>query len=401
MTRKRLYDHPSDMEPLLPEDREGKLAALSLAVIRRSERLRGALHPITRRGVVDLVRSMNSYYSNLIEGHRTMPRDIDSALRQEFSRDAKRRSLQQLHWAHVETQRWMDSALPAMKPTDICGTEFLCRLHHEFYVRLPEDLRWAEGADGKRHPVEPGKLRVATVSVGIHVPPAHEKLEKFLERFAGFYGPLVMPMPQGLVAAVAAHHRLAWIHPFLDGNGRVTRLFTQAWLQVAGASADGLWTLARGFARRQQDYRAMLAGADERRLNDIDGRGCLSERRLGEFCEFALSTAVDQLDFMHDLLDLDGMQRRIGGYGARLEAASELPSGGAEVLREVFLRGEMARGAVARVVGASARTGQTVTRELLKQGLVVSDSPKGSLRLGFPASAAGSYFPSLFPAGAD
>jgi hypothetical protein len=122
---------------------------------------------------------------------------------------------------------------------------------------------------------------------------------------------------------------------------------------------------------------------------------------LGEFCEFALSIAVDQLDFMHELLDLDGMQRRIGGYGARLEAASELPSGGAEVLREVFLRGEMARGEMARVVGASARTGQTVTRELLKQGLVVSDSPKGPLRLGFPAPAAGSYFPNLFPAGAD
>jgi len=115
MTMKRLYDHPSDMEPLLPEDREGRLVHLGLEVIRRAERSRGGLHPVTRRGVAELVRSMNSYYSNLIEGHRTMPRDIDAAVRREFSSNAKRRTPQQLHWAHVETQRWMESALTGIR----------------------------------------------------------------------------------------------------------------------------------------------------------------------------------------------------------------------------------------------------------------------------------------------
>ena len=401
MTMKRLYDHPSDMEPLLPEDREGRLVQLGLEVIRRAERLRGGLHPVTRRAVIELVRSMNSYYSNLIEGHRTMPRDIDAAARQEFSEDAKRRSLQQLHWAHVETQRWMESVLTGMKAAELCGAEFLCRLHREFYLRLPEEARWVEDAGGKRHAVEPGALRVSPVTVGIHAAPAHGELERFLGRFAAFYGPLVQATPQGLVAAAAAHHRLAWMHPFLDGIGRVARRFTQGWLQRAGAAAEGLWTLARGFARRQQDYKAMLARADERRLNDFDGRGYLSERRLGEFCEFALTTAVDQLDFMHELLDLQGMQRRIAGYAERRESASELPKGAGAVLRTAFLRGEIVRGEVARVIGVSPRTGQTVTRELLKQGLLLSDSPKGPLRLGFPGAAAGSYFPNLFPAGAE
>ena len=398
---KRLYDHPSDMEPLLPEDRDGRLAALGLEVIRLSEQLRGSLHPITRRGVMDLVRSMNSYYSNLIEGHRTMPGDIDSALRHEFSGDAQQRGLQQLHWAHVETQRWMESAVSGLKGAEICGEEFLRGVHREFYLRLPEELRWVEDAKGRQHAVEPGAWRTALVTVGIHAPPAHEQLGKFLGRFADFYGPLVQPTPHGLVAAAAAHHRLAWIHPFLDGNGRVTRLFTQAWLQLAGASSDGLWTLSRGFARHHRDYKSMLARADERRLNDFDGRGYLSERRLGEFCEFALTTAVDQLNFMRELLDLEGMQRRIMGHGERRESAAELPSGAGLVLREVFLRGEIARGDVARIVGVSARTAQTVTRTLLSEGLVLSDSAKGPIRLGFPAKAAAHYFPNLFPAGAE
>lgn len=398
---KRLYHHPADMEPLLPEDRDGRLVGLGLEVIRRAERLRGGLHPITRRGVAELVRSMNSYYSNLIEGHRTMPGDIDAAVRQEFSSNPKRRSLQQLHWAHVETQRWMESTLTGMKVTELCEMGFLCQLHREFYQRLPEDARWVEDAHGKQHSVEPGELRGSLVTVGFHVAPAHAELERFLRRFAEFYGPLVQATPQGLVAAAAAHHRLAWIHPFLDGNGRVTRLFTQGWMQCAGAAAEGLWTLARGFARKQQDYKMMLARADEGRMNDYDGRGNLSERRLGEFCEFTLTTAVDQLDFMHELLDLQGMQRRIMGYAERRESASDLPKGAGAVLREVFLKGEIIRGEVAHIIAASPRTGQTVTGELLKQGLLLSDSPKGPLRLGFPSAAVGSYFPNLFPAGAD
>jgi hypothetical protein len=104
---------------------------------------------------------------------------------------------------------------------------------------------------------------------------------------------------------------------------------------------------------------------------------------------------------MEGLLSLDGMLNRIAGYAERREAAKELPKGSAGVLREIFLRGEIARGDVPRIIGASPRTAQKVTGELLWQRLVTSSSPKGPLRLGFPADAAGEYFPNLYPAGAD
>jgi Fic family protein len=71
------------------------------------------------------------------------------------------------------------------------------------------------------------------------------------------------------------------------------------------------------------------------------------------------------------------------------------------VLREIFLRGEILRGDISRIIGASLRTAQKVTGHLLAQGLVTSLSPKGPLRLGFPADAAGYYFPNLYPAGTD
>src|SRR3989442_417161 len=163
----------------------------------------------------------------------------------------------------------------------------------DFEPLLPEDrdgrlaalglelLRQVEGHDGKKYPVQPGELRAAEVSVGHHIPPASKHLSAFLRRFAEFYGPLVQPTPHGFVAAAAAHHRLAWIHPFLDGNGRVARLFTHAWFARAGIDGAGLWTISRGLARAQQEYRARLANADERRVNDLDGRGYLSQRYLG------------------------------------------------------------------------------------------------------------------------
>jgi Fic family protein len=400
-TSKRLYDHPSDMEPLLPATDGGPLPGLALAVIRGAERLRFALHPITRLLVADLVRSMNSYYSNLIEGHRTRPHDIDAAIRQDFSDDPAQRSLQIQHLAHMEVQSAMAARLPAMAAGDICSAGFIGWLHEEFYRRLPEEFRQLGDKPGKFHEIHPGKLRPAEVSVGRHMAPASEKLPEFLKRFAEFYSPLVTPEPASLVAAAAAHHRLAWIHPFPDGNGRVARLFTLAWFMKAGIDSDGLWTLSRGLARKKADYQNALANADERRMNDFDGRGYLSQRYLSQFCEFILATAADQVGFMQETLSLDGMVDRITGYCKQRESAGELPGGSALVLREIFLRGEIARGEVARIIGASARTAQKVTGQLLAERLVISGSPKGPLRLGFPAAAAGYYFPNLYPAGAD
>jgi len=248
---------------------------------------------------------------------------------------------------------------------------------------------------------QPGELRRGEVSVGRHMAPASKNLGEFLKRYADFYGPRVSTEPRSLVAAAAAHHRLAWIHPFLDGNGRVARLFTLAWFIKAGADSDGLWTISRGLARRKAEYQVALANADEKRMNDFDGRGYLSHRHLGEFCQFFLSTAADQVEFMQELLGLEGMLNRIVGYGERREFAKELPGGSALVLREIFLRGEIARGDVPRIIAASPRTAQKVTGELLAQRLVSSGSPKGPLRLGFPSDAAGHYFPNLYPAGAD
>ena len=82
----------SAMEPMLPEDREHRLADIATDLVARASALAGRLHPILRDSIGNLVRSMNCYYSNLIEGHATTPVDIERALASDFSAEPAKRT---------------------------------------------------------------------------------------------------------------------------------------------------------------------------------------------------------------------------------------------------------------------------------------------------------------------
>jgi Fic family protein len=340
---------------------------------------------------------MNSYYSNLIEGHRTHPADIERALAKDYSTEPAQRALQLESAAHVEVQHLAEQRLDEDPEIDICSAEFLTWIHHEFYERSPEEFRRVEGDGGEASIVIPGQLRKEEVKVGRHIPPVADSLPQVMHRFAQTYGSDRLSQTQKVIAAAASHHRLAWIHPFLDGNGRVTRLFTHAFLKKARIDGHGIWTVSRGFARGRDEYVSALAGADSLRQGGLDGRGNLSERGLTSFCKYFLETALDQIQFMTELLDLDGIQRRIAGYAERQAFLGELPVEGGYILREVFLRGEMPRGEAARVTGKPERTARRILKQLLEMGLLKSETDKGAVRMAFPSKVAGWWFPRLYP----
>jgi Fic family protein len=384
------------MEPLLPRDPDGRLASLALDLIRGTERLSGMAHPVTRREIVALVRGMNSYYSNLIEGHRTRPKDVVAALQMDFSHEPKHKNLQLLHAAHLAAQSEMENRLAAEPQTNIYAADFVCWIHGAFYKALPAQLRQVEETDGATHPGTPGFLRIKDVAVGHHLPPPASHLNQFLKRFEDFYLRTPKSNLDRIIATTAAHHRFSWIHPFDDGNGRVARLLTQAGFIQSGVDGGGLWSISRGLGRKRQEYYDHLRRADEKRLTDHDGRGYLSEKRLHEFCEFMLETALDQVQFMTGLLQLDTLTERIMAFAAVKEQGRELPRGSGRVLREVFLRGEIPRGDAGFLIGKTSRTAQSVIRVLLEKGLLKSPSPKGVLTIGFPEESLGIYFPNLF-----
>lgn len=401
MTEKAIYRNISQMEPLLPSVTDSSLADLAIEVIRQSAALSTSLHPTTRQAVIELVRSMNSYYSNLIEGHNTHPVDIERALEKDYSHDPAMRAMQMESAAHIDVQRLIENRLQEKPDEDICEQTFLCWIHSEFYARLPEEFCHVQMPDGTAKKVSPGELRKDDVTVGRHIAPAYEALPNFLTRFQTGYSPTRLNAINKVIAAAASHHRLTWIHPFLDGNGRVTRLFTHAYLIKAQIDGHGLWTVSRGFARNRNDYLAALAGADAHRQGNMDGRGNLSNRGLIVFCTFFLKTVLAQIDFMSGLLDLDGLQKRIAGYVERQVSFGELTPEASYLLREALLRGEVPRGEAARITGRPERTARRILKSLIDKKLLFADTEKGPVRLSFPASVAGYYFPRLYPEGVE
>jgi len=389
------------MEPMFPDYTKGpNLSELVIEVIRKSSALSSTLHPVTRQGVVELVRSMNSYYSNQIEGHHTHPADIEKALAKDYSHEPAKRAMQMESVSHIEVQRLIEHRLKEEPRINICSTEFLCWIHKEFYDRLPEEFLFVDSKDGKKE-IIPGELRKDEITVGRHLAPASSSLPGFLERFNEVYGNTRLGQIEQIVAAAASHHRLAWIHPFLDGNGRVTRLFSHAYLIKTRIDGHGLWTVSRGLARNRDAYLAALAGADEHRQGDLDGRGNLSNKGLLNFCGFFLEIALDQVEFMSSLLELDAMKRRISGYVERQVRLGELQEESIYLLSEVFLNGEIQRGEASRVTGKPERTARRILKDLLEKSLLISDSEKGPVRLAFPVKIAAYYFPRLYPEGVE
>jgi Fic family protein len=396
------------MTPLMPEgSKADHLKDMAMDVIKKSAALGGQQNRITLDSLRDMLRIINSYYSNLIEGHNTHPYDIVRAMEQKYDAEPAKRNRQKESVAHIAVQIKMEKRLEIEPQLNIVSKDFLCYLHREFYKQLPEEFRIATDPETKREiTVVPGEVRDEWVKVGRHVPPESAHLEELLDRFQEAYAPEKHYGAEKIIALAAAHHRLMWIHPFLDGNGRVARLLTEAYFQKAGVTGFGLWSVSRGLARKKADYKAALSLADAIRRNDLDGRGNLSNEGLMDFCHFFLEVCLDQVDYMGTMLRLDGVVERIKSYIDLRERGSILgPSGikeplrpeAARMLQEVLVFGAVTRGNIIKASGLGVRTGRTLLGQLIEEGLLTSGSPKGEVKLGFPIHAAAWFFPDLYP----
>ncbi len=384
------------MEPMLPPDGDRELEDLAMELATKASGLASQLVPTVRESLGDLVRSMNCYYSNLIEGHDTHPRDIDRALTQEdYSSDPEKRALQHEAVAHIEVQRLIDYHEDLEEKTT--NQNYLIWLHQEFCRRMPDELLWVQNPNtSERIRVVPGKLRDGGVQVGKHIPPGAEALPLFLERFAAAYDSNRLSKVRQIIALGAAHHRLLWIHPFYDGNGRVTRLMSHASLIRYGVGSS-LWSVARGLARNANEYKTLLMATDALRRGDLDGRGTLSTQALKDFCVFFLKTCIDQVDFMASLLEPNDLLRRMRIHIEEEVDRGQLPKGSFPILREALLAGEVLRGQTASLTGYGERMARNVVSDLIKKGYLKSDSTRAPLILSFPLDAIERWFPKLYP----
>lgn len=383
------------MEPLYigeSSPHRGHLNDLAIELAARSAGFRRSLPEGIRVALADLVRSMNCYYSNLIEGHNTHPIDIERALKNDYSADLKRRDLQLEAKAHIAVQQWIDTG-GLRRNAAKAGA--IRDIHRRFCALLPEDLLWVEEPQtGERLRVVPGELRSRDVKVGQHVPISPGALPRFLAKFEESYGKL--GKLDSIIAAAGAHHRLAWIHPFLDGNGRVARLMSHGML-LDSLDTGALWSVARGLARNVGDYKGHLASCDLERRNDLDGRGNLSEEELAKFTRFFLDVCLDQVSFMEGLVQPNRLRARILMWAEEEVRLGGLPPKAGAVLEAVLYRGELPRGDIASILGQSTRHGRRIVNDLVAYDVLVSEGPRSPYRLAFPATLAPRWMPGLFP----
>jgi len=387
------------IEPARVEDVPEAISDIVAELAAASAKLGHALNPRTAANLADLVRIMNTYYSNLIEGHNTRPKDIERALAGQFDKNKERRNLQLEAAAHVHVQAQLDAMCTENRLPEPASGDFIRWLHREFYKGAPNDVLRIEGA-GRAFVMEPGAWRSLPehdVAVGRHQPPSSDRVGDFMAYFAERYRFAGLGKAARIMAIPAAHHRLNYIHPFPDGNGRVSRLMSHAMAHSAGIGAHGLWSISRGLARglkSRKEYPEMMDLADTPRQGDLDGRGNLSRRALIEFTSWFLHICLDQINFMSDLFELDTLARRLRTL---VERSESLKPESARLLEEALIRGEFERGDVSRITGLPERTARRVLTDVIATGLLASDTPKGLVSLRFPTDTLEIIFPRLFP----
>jgi Fic family protein len=396
------YDAPHQFEPLMPSDAVlGPLLERAADLSRAATALGTAAGKTGQRELRTLLRAMNSYYTHRIEGEHTRPSDIERALQNDFSAHADQARKQRLALAHIQAEALCEAEVDRRVAMAADGAarwlytpEALCHLHRALFNPLPPaDVLLADGSS-----LVPGELRTRPVAVGRHQPPVADAVPAFLARWQQVYGQ-TRRGEASVVALAAAHHRLAWVHPFLDGNGRVTRLHTHLLLHAWGLT-NGLWSPLRGFARNEARYKALLQAADEHRRGDLDGRGNLTQAGLVDWIDHVLEVCIDQVQFMAQQLDVSGMR-------GRMEAALAFEAGALKsgVRPEALMplhylfatQTELARADFKTLTGLGDRVATDLLSALLRRGFLATDSPYGKVRFAVPLHALRFYFPALWP----
>ncbi len=381
------------LEPLMPPAGNRKLENLTSELIAAAEGLNRSVQPIVRQELGKLVRSMNCYYSNLIEGHRTLPTDIEKALNNDFVDDERTKNLQLEAVAHIKVQEKIDLDLA---PGTAASETRICWLHREFASHLPVSMLNVANKEGtKIIEIKAGEYREDKVIIGKHIPISAAAIPSFLCRFSQVYDPAKLSTVNAVIAAAASHHRLLWIHPFYDGNGRVSRLFSHGYLRAIGIG-NSLWSIARGLSRNIDEYKKYLALADSPRWNDLDGRGNLTTKGLIEFCDFWLNICLDQIKFMSAMIEPDKILNRMEIYTEEQVRLGNLLPNSFLLLKQLWLEGEIPKSRVPQIVGYQERQARTLQNKLIQSGLIQADSVRSPLRLNFPLKVSERYFPSLF-----
>ncbi|WP_022661085.1 Fic family protein [Paucidesulfovibrio longus] len=382
----------------------GELKDLAMEVIDASARLEGCLPSETARVIGDHLRLTNSYYSNRIEGYRAGIVEIEQALEGNFASGESTHYAQELCVAHVNAEKALMAKMQQESNANVAGVNNLCTIHKALYDGLSARHLFTHDINGfTRHPVLPGMLRDCRVEVGQGnaIGPTPEELPDYMENFGRVYDSANFHGDERLIAMAASHHRLAWLHPFRDGNGRVCRLYSCLYMARSGVNRANLWSLSRGLHRAKSEYMTILKAADPD-PHALKPQSIPESRRIGDFCRFFIEVCLDQIQFMQNLLRMKEVEDRIEWIverkikTAKAKGETPLHPASSRLLRALFMRGSIQRGEGPAILNVSESTYRRVLRQLTQKRLVESGSQRAPLRVAIPIQAMPYYLPGVY-----
>ncbi len=263
------WNNPYQLAPALPvgEDLED-LRDLASEVISGAIGLEARLAPETAEALGERLRILNSLFSNQIEGYSTTYSEIEDRLGQAQQDPADvpisdDKYAVELGAAHVKAEAALVRLLAQHPRCNVSHPDFIRDIHFKFYSELPPELQYTHSPGGfARYPVKPGEFRDAPVYLsmgGGGLAPIGPKtipdLVANMDAFGQIFDPDAFRGGEArMIAAAAGHAKLAWLHPFRDGNGRTIRLYTSLFMARCNVNRLNLWSLSRGLAESKGRY---------------------------------------------------------------------------------------------------------------------------------------------------
>ena len=114
----------------------------------------------------------------------------------------------------------------------------------------------------------PGQFRRRNVVVGAYRPPSFDMVEGFVKELCDwlirdFHYKREQNFDEAVLEAIVSHVYIAWIHPFLDGNGRTARLLEFYILMRAGVPGIASHILSNHYNNTRTEYYRQLQHASE------------------------------------------------------------------------------------------------------------------------------------------
>ena len=204
--------------------------------------------------IQNLVRIENAIRSNKIEGNHTTYADFEAGLEQRFPASEQKRIKVLENINHYKAESFIDERLQDFKDKIFFSHLMIRETHKILMCNIPL------ASEGVK---EPGAYRKEDVRIHLsdHIPPNFNFVYTYMDELINYANST--SRITSLVNTAIAHHRFTWIHPFKNGNGRMSRLFSYLMLKYYGLDFNGMVSLPRAFERNKSEYYNELANADQ------------------------------------------------------------------------------------------------------------------------------------------